>query len=69
MTSNFSSCAILLHFVETFWMEAVVFAALILGVSLVLLRLGYVLTLWNSHGVVWLRQRVFAPADSGRGEE
>jgi hypothetical protein len=30
-----------------------------------LLRLGYVVTLWNSHGVVWLRQRVFAPEPVG----
>ena len=30
-------------------------------VTLTLLKLGYVVTLWNSHSIVWLRQRVFAP--------
>jgi len=38
-----------------------VFVALIGTVSLTLLKLGYVVTLWNSHSIVWLRQRVFAP--------
>ncbi|MEX2246425.1 MAG: MraY family glycosyltransferase [Dehalococcoidia bacterium] len=59
----FSAAAILLHYVETFWIEAMVFAALIVAVGGTLLRLGYVLTLWNSSSVVWLRQRVFAPDD------
>ncbi len=35
--------------------------AMIGTVALVLLRLGYVVTLWNSHGIVWIRQRVFMP--------
>jgi hypothetical protein len=34
-------------------------------IGVVVLRLGYVLTLWNSHSIVWLRQRVFAPEREG----
>ena len=38
--------------------------------ALTLLRLGYLVTIWNSHSVLWLRQRVFAPAPvTEQGEE
>jgi UDP-GlcNAc:undecaprenyl-phosphate GlcNAc-1-phosphate transferase len=57
----FSLGAILIHWVDELWMEASVLAAVVIVVSAVLLRLGYVLTMWNSRSVVWLRQRVFAP--------
>ena len=57
----FSGGAILLHYLDNNALEAAVFLAMIGTVALVLLRLGYVVTLWNSHGVVWLRQRVFMP--------
>jgi UDP-GlcNAc:undecaprenyl-phosphate GlcNAc-1-phosphate transferase len=60
--------AILLHYVDETWMEAVVFIGLAAAVGGILLKLGYVLTIWNSHSIVWLRQRVFAPevtADRG----
>jgi UDP-GlcNAc:undecaprenyl-phosphate GlcNAc-1-phosphate transferase len=62
LATLFSGAAILLHYVHNFWVEGLVFAALIATVTLTLLRLGYLLTLWNSHSVVWVRQRVFAPA-------
>ena len=61
LASLFSLGAILLHFVAETWMEATVFTALILLVAVVLLRLGYIVTMWNSRSIVWLRQRVFAP--------
>lgn len=61
LAALFSLGAIALHYVDSAWMEAFVVAALIATVSAVLLRLGYVLTLWNSHGIVWMRQRVFSP--------
>jgi UDP-GlcNAc:undecaprenyl-phosphate GlcNAc-1-phosphate transferase len=57
----FSLGAILLHYVDAVWMEGAVFAALLATVGITLFRLGYIVTLWNSHSVVWLRQRVFAP--------
>jgi UDP-GlcNAc:undecaprenyl-phosphate GlcNAc-1-phosphate transferase len=57
----FSLGAILIHWVDETWMEAAVLAAIIGVISLVLLRLGYIVTMWNSRSIVWLRQRVFAP--------
>jgi UDP-GlcNAc:undecaprenyl-phosphate GlcNAc-1-phosphate transferase len=62
LAALFSAGAILLHYVDETWMEATVLAAVIVVVCAVLLRLGYILTLWNSQSIVWLRQRVFAPA-------
>jgi hypothetical protein len=57
----FSLGAILLHYVDALWMEGAVFVALLATVAVTLFRLGYVVTMWNSHSIVWLRQRVFAP--------
>jgi len=57
----FSTGAILLHYIGNTLLEGVVFAVLIGIVTLTLLKLGYVVTIWNSHSIVWLRQRVFAP--------
>jgi len=64
LAALFSGAAILLHYVHNFWGEALVFAGLIATVTVTLLRLGYIVTLWNSHSVVWLRQRVFTPETS-----
>ena len=68
LAAAFSGAAILLHFVDNVWTEAAVFVALIATVTVTLLRLGYIVTIWNSDGVVWLRQRVFAPAPGGRSD-
>lgn len=57
----FSIGAILIHWVDHLWMEVLVLTLVLTIVSVVMLRLGYVITLWNSHSIVWLRQRVFAP--------
>jgi UDP-GlcNAc:undecaprenyl-phosphate GlcNAc-1-phosphate transferase len=57
----FALGAILLHYVDAVWMEGIVFVSLLTMVGLTLFRLGYIVTLWNSHSIVWLRQRVFAP--------
>jgi UDP-GlcNAc:undecaprenyl-phosphate GlcNAc-1-phosphate transferase len=57
----FSVGSILIHWVDETWMEATVLAAVLAIVSAVVLRLGYLITIWNSRSVVWLRQRVFAP--------
>jgi hypothetical protein len=62
----FALGAILLHYVDALWMEGAVFASLLALVGLTLFRLGYVVTLWNSHSIVWLRQRVFAPVGDPR---
>ena len=58
----FSLGAILIHWVDHTWMEAAVLVAVVAIVGAIMLRLGYVITMWNSQSVVWLRQRVFAPA-------
>jgi hypothetical protein len=50
-----------MHYVDALWMEGAVFVALLATVGITLFRLGYIVTLWNSHSIVWLRQRVFAP--------
>ena len=43
--------------------------ALVALVGGILLKLGYVVTLWNSQSIVWLRQRVFAPEAQGHGDQ
>lgn len=57
----FSIGAILVHYVDATWLEAAVVLTLLTVIGVTLARLGYVLTLWNSRSVVWLRQRFFAP--------
>jgi UDP-GlcNAc:undecaprenyl-phosphate GlcNAc-1-phosphate transferase len=65
----FSAGAMLLHYVETTWAEAVVFAGVLAVVGVTLTRLGYIVTIWNSHSIVWLRQRVYAFAPGSRDDE
>lgn len=62
---TFSVGAIVIHYAGSTWIQAGIFAGLVTIVALGLLRLGYIVTLWNSRSVVWLRQRVFAP-ESGQ---
>src|SRR5207244_2222637 len=66
-----STGAILLHYFDNRWLEGLVLSAVLGLVALTLLRLGYLVTIWNSHSVLWLRQRVFAPAPvrEHQGEE
>jgi UDP-GlcNAc:undecaprenyl-phosphate GlcNAc-1-phosphate transferase len=75
----FSGAAILLHYVDYFPMELAVLGALVALVVAILTKLGYVVSLWNSHGVVWLRRKasfvepapleVEAPAESGEARD
>ncbi len=66
----FSTAAILLHYADNTALEAIIFLGLLSTVGLTLLKLGYLVTLWNSRSIVWLRQRMFAPAtDSTRPGE
>jgi UDP-GlcNAc:undecaprenyl-phosphate GlcNAc-1-phosphate transferase len=69
LSALFSVGAILLHYIDETWMELAVMAALVITVATTLLKLGYIVTLWNSRSIVWLRQRVFAPEHdrAGRG--
>jgi UDP-GlcNAc:undecaprenyl-phosphate GlcNAc-1-phosphate transferase len=66
LAAIFSTGAILLHYLDNTILEGAVFVAVIGIVSLMLLKLGYVVTIWNSHSIVWLRQRVFAPETGKR---
>jgi UDP-GlcNAc:undecaprenyl-phosphate GlcNAc-1-phosphate transferase len=53
-----AGAAILLHYVDNFVVEAVVLLAAGVVVAATLKRLGYVLSIWNSHLVLSLRQRL-----------
>jgi UDP-GlcNAc:undecaprenyl-phosphate GlcNAc-1-phosphate transferase len=54
----FSGGAILLHHVHHFALEGAVFGGTLLIVAVMLTKLGYVLSLWNSASMVWLRRRL-----------
>lgn len=54
----FASGALLMHYVDVVALEAAVLAGTALLVALVLTRLGYFLSLWNSASIVWLRRRL-----------
>ncbi|HEY7802537.1 MAG TPA: MraY family glycosyltransferase [Dehalococcoidia bacterium] len=62
----FSAGAIVIHYISNTWVEAAVFVAVIALVGVTLLWLGYVVTLWNSHSIVWLRQHVYGLAGGVR---
>jgi len=67
LAALFSVGAIVIHYIANPWFQAAMFGALLLLVTATLSRLGYIVTIWNSRSVVWLRQRVFAPT-SGRDD-
>lgn len=54
----FAAGAILLHFTHTFVLEAAVFVGTGLLVAVILTKLGYILSLWNSASILWLRRRI-----------
>ncbi len=67
----FAAGALLLHHVHVFELEVAVLLSTLLVVAVVLTRLGYLLTLWNSASVIWLRRRlrwVEEPAFESEGE-
>jgi UDP-GlcNAc:undecaprenyl-phosphate GlcNAc-1-phosphate transferase len=53
----FSGAAILLHYVDYFPLEVATLVALLALVGAILTKLGYAVSLWNSHGVLWLRRK------------
>ncbi len=55
ISALFATGALLLHHVRVFGAEAAVFAGVIGVVIVLLTRLGYLLSLWNSASIVWLR--------------
>jgi UDP-GlcNAc:undecaprenyl-phosphate GlcNAc-1-phosphate transferase len=54
----FSTGALALHYVHNFAMEITVLLATLLLVAAILTKLGYVLSLWNSASLLWLRRRL-----------
>jgi UDP-GlcNAc:undecaprenyl-phosphate GlcNAc-1-phosphate transferase len=68
LAAMFSLGAIALHYVDATVVEGLVLLSLMLMVGGTLLKLGYVVTIWNSHSIVWLRQRVVT-ADGRRSGE
>ncbi len=58
VSALFAGGAILLHHVRVFPLEMAVLVATLLMVALILTRLGYVISLWNSASIVWLRRRL-----------
>jgi UDP-GlcNAc:undecaprenyl-phosphate GlcNAc-1-phosphate transferase len=54
----FSAGALLMHEVHVFGLEVAVLLGTLLLVGVLLTKLGYVLTIWNSASIVWLRRRL-----------
>jgi len=69
LAALFSVSAIVIHYISNTWFQSAVFLALVVLVSGTLLRLGYIVTLWNSRSIVWLRQRVFAPESASHEQD
>lgn len=62
VSALFAAGAILLHYVHFFALEAAVLGGTLLLVAVILTKLGYALSLWNSASMIWLRRRL-RPAD------
>ena len=58
VSALFAAGAILLHYVHFFALEAAVLGGTLLLVAVILTKLGYALSLWNSASLVWLRRRL-----------
>ena len=58
ISALFAAGAILLHYVHVFPLEVAVAGSTLLLVVFILTKLGYVLTLWDSASLVWLRRRL-----------
>ncbi len=54
----FSTAAMLLHYVHYFPLEVAVVGSAFLLVLVLMTRLGYVLSIWNSASIVWLRRHL-----------
>ena len=71
MSMLFAGAAIAMHGIDIFAVEAAILLGFAAVLTLVLAKLGYLVTLWNSHSVIWLRQRLSLagakPLDTGDG--
>ncbi|HUS82165.1 MAG TPA: MraY family glycosyltransferase [Dehalococcoidia bacterium] len=64
MSMLFSGAAIVMHGIEVFLVEAAIMVGFAAVLALVLAKLGYLVTLWNSHSIVWLRRRLTFESES-----
>ncbi len=67
VSAFFAGGAILLHYVHVFAFEMAVLGGTLIVVAATLTKLGYVLSLWNSESVVWVRRRLRWVDDSPAG--
>jgi UDP-GlcNAc:undecaprenyl-phosphate GlcNAc-1-phosphate transferase len=58
VSTLFAGAAMLLHYVHVFPLEVAVLVGTICLIAAIVTKLGYVLSLWNSASVVWLRRRL-----------
>ena len=58
VSALFAGAAMLLHYVHVFALEAAVLAGTVIVIGVILTKLGYVLSLWNSASILWLRRRL-----------
>lgn len=58
VSALFAGGALLIHHIHFLPLEIAVFSGTVLVVALILMKLGYVLTIWNSASIVWLRRRL-----------
>lgn len=61
ISALFAGGALLLHHVHIFGLEMTVLLATLFVVAVILTRLGYVLSLWNSASMLWVRRRILGP--------
>jgi UDP-GlcNAc:undecaprenyl-phosphate/decaprenyl-phosphate GlcNAc-1-phosphate transferase len=58
LSGLFAAAALATHYLHSFVAEAAVFGGLAVLVAFVLARLGYIVSMWNSSGLTWLRARI-----------
>jgi UDP-GlcNAc:undecaprenyl-phosphate GlcNAc-1-phosphate transferase len=58
LAASFAAAALATHYVHALLLEISIFAAVIGVVALVLAKLGYVMTMWNSQRVASLRRKM-----------
>ncbi len=58
MSLLFSGAAIAMHGLNIFPVELAILVGFAGVLTLVLAKLGYLVTIWNSHSIVWLRRRL-----------
>jgi UDP-GlcNAc:undecaprenyl-phosphate/decaprenyl-phosphate GlcNAc-1-phosphate transferase len=57
LSALFAGAALATHYLHSFILEALIFLAVAATVAFVLIRLGYLVSLWNSKSLLWVRMR------------